>query len=143
VTGDDRRALVSRTLRLDGVFEIALGLLLATSPWTGLHAAMRLPPPAGVTLVVGLGVLLIPVGGWLILLARRWSAPIVMAIAIANAAGAVLFAVWLAASWAQFGAAGRWVIGATALVLDLLAALEWIGLGIGRGADASRAADPR
>lgn len=130
-TDGDRHARAGRVLWIDGVFEIGLGLLLATSPWTGLFLVMRLPPPAGVGLVVGIGVLLLPIGVWLMVLARTWSAPIVQAIALANAAGAVLFGAWLAAQWALFGSPGRLVVGVTALALAVLAALEWSAVGPG------------
>jgi hypothetical protein len=136
----DRHALVSGALRIDGIFEIALGLLLATAPWSGLLSAMRLPPPAGTGPVVAVGLALIPVGVWLLVLARRWSAPIVRVIAIANAAGALLFASWLAFGWGHFASPGRLVVGVTTLALALFATFEWSG---GGARDVDRAAPPR
>jgi hypothetical protein len=58
--------LTQSALIADGVFEIALGLLLATSPLTGLEHRMGLPPPGYTGVIVAAGLLLMPLGATLL-----------------------------------------------------------------------------
>ena len=124
----DARPLVAWTLWCDGVFEVVLGVLLATAPLTGLLAALGLPPPGWPQLVVGFGVLLLPVGAGLLLLSRRWTAGLVRALGLVNGAGALLFAFWLGWAWAAFAPAGRLLTGAVAGALALLGVVELAAL---------------
>lgn len=120
----DRSPLVAWTLWCDGVFELALGVLLATAPLTGLLDAFGLPAPAWPPVVVGFGVLLLPVGAGLVALSRRWTPDLVRTLGLVNAAGALLFAFWLGWAWPAFAAPGRLLTGITAGALAVLAAAE-------------------
>src|SRR5213594_1902884 len=113
----DPSPLVTRALWWDGVFELALGLVLASAPLTGLLRSLTFPPPASPALVVGFGIVLVPVGVWLLFLSRRWSAGIVAVLGI-----------WLERAWPGFSALGRQLTAGVALVLALLAACELAGL---------------
>jgi len=124
----DPSPLVTRALWWDGVFELALGLVLASAPLTGLLRSLTFPPPASPALVVGFGIVLVPEGGWLLFLSRRWSAGIVAVLGVLNAAGALLFGIWLERAWPGFSARGRQLTAGVALVLALLAACELAGL---------------
>src|SRR5919198_4830673 len=103
----DPNPVVAWTLWWDGVFELALGCLLASAPFTGLLKVLALPAPASPPLVAGFGLLLLPIGVWLLVLSRRWSAGLVTALGIMNAAGAAIFGVWLVSAWRGFGPLGR------------------------------------
>lgn len=125
---DDRHQLLAWTIWSDGLFELALGLTLATSPLTGLLGRLALAAPATPPLIVGFGLLLLPVGLGLLAVSRRRPPEVVVGLAAANAAGAVVLAGWLLWRWQEFGAAGQVVTGATAAALVTLALLELAGL---------------
>jgi hypothetical protein len=108
----------------DGVFEIALGLLLATIPLTGLEHQMRLPPPANTGVIVAAGLLLIPLGATLLALASIAPRRLVLALAAGNVVSAAVLAGWLVALWPHFAPAGAWVVGVTTVGLIVFGALE-------------------
>ena len=124
----DPNPVVAWALWWDGVFELVLGCFLASAPFTGLLGALGLPAPASPPRVVGFGFLLLPVGIWLLILSRRWSAGLVTVLGILNAAGAVLFGVWLGWAWGGFAPLGRQVTAGVALVLAVLATVELMGM---------------
>jgi hypothetical protein len=106
-------------LRLDAIFEIALGTLLALAwplgwfdlaGWEGWPAAV-------------IGLLLIAVGA--VLWVAPADAPTLRLLALANAGGALLFAVWLAVFWDSFDAAGALLVLIVIAALAALAAAEW------------------
>jgi hypothetical protein len=125
-------------LRLDGIFEGALGLLLLLSPATGLYTALALPGPASRPVVVAIGVLLLPLLPILWRAARAPQRAFVLALAGANGAGALLFVLWVVldragfpaagagfpAAGAGFPAAGAGFLLGVAAILAALAALE-------------------
>lgn len=113
-------------LRLDGTFEIALGLLLATSPLTGFHAARNLPAPATTPLVVGFGVLLVPVGIalWGASRGRGPGRSAIQGLALVNGAGAAIFALWVLLARASFPRDAATMVLLTAVVLAILAVLQ-------------------
>ncbi len=125
---DDRQRLAAWTIWCDGVFELALGLKLATSPLTGLLGRLMLPAPATPTLVTSFGLLLLPVGLGLLALSRRRTRVAVLALVGANAGGAVVLAGWLLLRWPAFGTAGQILTALTTAVLIILAVLELAGL---------------
>jgi len=124
----DARAAVTRAVWVDGVFELALGLLFATAPLTGLDDAMSLPAPASAAVLVAFGIALLAVGTWLVAFSTRWRARTVRALAYANLAGAALFAAWLAASWGEFASTGQVAVALVAAGLALLGAVELMAL---------------
>jgi hypothetical protein len=124
--------MVSRALWWDGIFELALGSVLAFAPLTGMMRALTLPPPASPAVVFGFGIALLPVGLWLLMLSRRWTAGIVTALGIVNAAGALFLGCWLARAWIGFSPSGRQLTAGVAVALALLAAAELGGLMLGR-----------
>src|SRR5947209_18325011 len=77
-------------LRLDGLVEAALGLVLISSPLTGLSAALRLPHPAVDPVLVGLGALLLPALPILRVAARQPRRRTLTIVAAANGASALL-----------------------------------------------------
>lgn len=117
-------ARTRQSIVADGIFEIVLGVLLATSPLTGLEAAMGLPPPAYRPVVVGLGVLLIPVGAGLIGQARRAGRTFVVGLAAGNVASAGVFGAWLVALWPRFAPVGAGVVAVTVAALLVVGVLE-------------------
>jgi hypothetical protein len=120
----DRRPLVAWTLWCDGVFELALGVLLATATLTGLLLALGLPAPAWPPVVVGLGLVLLPVGSGLVALSRRWTADMVRMLGVVNGTSSLLFAFWLGWGWGGFGSWGRLLAGIVAGALGVLAVVE-------------------
>ena len=125
---NDRDRLVAWTIWCDGLFELALGLTLATSPLTGLLGRLALPAPATPPLVVGSGLLLIPLGLALLAMSRRRTRVAVVSLAAANVAGAAVLSGWLLWRWQGFGGAGQVVTAVTAGALVILALLEFEGL---------------
>jgi len=120
----DPNPLVAWTLWCDGVFELALGCLLASAPLTGLLAGLQLASPASPPLVVGVGLALLPVGIGLVVLSQQWTTGLVVLVATLNTVGGFLFAAWLARAWADFAPPGRLLTGGVALGLALLAVAE-------------------
>ena len=120
----DHRPLVAWTLWSDGVFELALGVLLASAPLTGLLDAFGLPAPAWPPVVVGFGLVLLPVGAGLVALSGRWTEDLVRTLGLVNGAGALLFAIWLVWAWAGFAPPGRLLTGVVAVALAVLAVVE-------------------
>lgn len=111
-------------LRLDGVFEGLLGAILVVSPFVGLYDALALPEPASRPVVLIVGLLLLPL---LPVLWRASHAPrrsFVRALAIANGAGAALFALWVLVWNAAFQPAGAIFTLVVAAILAVLAILQ-------------------
>lgn len=113
---------LKRVIWCDGLFELVLGLLLATAMVTHLEVALPLHP----AVIVGFGIVLLPVGLGLLALARSPNRPIALALALANAGGAVVFGAWLAWRWSDFTVTGQMLVAVTSLVLAVLAGLELV-----------------
>jgi len=113
-------------LRLDGVFEMTLGLLLATSPLTAFRAVQVLPTPASPPVVVGFGLLLIPVGFalWVAARGRGPKRSVVQALALVNGVGALIFALWVLIGHASFRSDAAILVLRIAVVLGALAAFQ-------------------
>lgn len=110
-------------LRIDGVFEGVLGVLLILSPATGLYAALALPAPALRPVVVVVGVLLLPLLPilWRLSRAPQWRP--LLALAGANSAGALALLVWVVFWHTAFHPAGTafvLVVAAILFALDIL-----------------------
>jgi hypothetical protein len=111
-------------LRIDALFEGVLGVLLATSPLTGLSSALHLPPPAVEPVVIALGILLLPL---LPLLWRAGRAPrgqFVRALAAANGTTALVFVLWLLIWHGAFHAASAAFVLVVAGVLATLSVAQ-------------------
>jgi hypothetical protein len=110
----DARTLV----RIDAVFEGALGVVLLLGAATGGLGAADFPHPVGTVAVVVVGCLL------LVLAAVLWGGGAsVTALAVGNAATAVAALVWLVAA-AGFSSAGAWLLGLTIAGLAALAVTQ-------------------
>jgi hypothetical protein len=105
-----------------------LGIALATVPLSGFLSMLALPAPASPPVVVAVGIVLVVAGGLLIALARHPTADVLLAVAVANAAGVVLFAVWLALAWVDFGTSARVLIQLVGAALAALAAVELVAV---------------
>jgi hypothetical protein len=112
------RALV----RADAIFEVVLGVPLATSRRTGLIRRLRVPAPDG--LVVAFGAGLLPFAGVLWALAERPGRAPVLALAGVNAATAATLGGWLLARREEFDGAGAAVVAGTAAALAGFAVTE-------------------
>jgi hypothetical protein len=111
-------------LRVDGVFEAVLGLVLLASPITGLYAALALPSPAVKPVVVGLGILLVPLLPVLWLQSRDPRRQQVLGLATGNGLGALVFALWVLLWNRDFNTAGAAFVLTVAGILAVLAALQ-------------------
>jgi hypothetical protein len=116
-----------RILRLDGIFELLLASMILVPAASGadMEAAFGLNEWA----VVGIGIALVPVGA-LLLLAKP-DRPTLLALGVANAAGAGVFAIYLVARAAEMNAYGIIVLVAAIAGLVALAVAE-MRLGIDR-----------
>jgi hypothetical protein len=111
-------------VRLDGVFEAVLGLVLIVEGTVGLLDSSDFPSPVGTPIIVVFGLLLVGLGvvlWWLASSARVTR--LLVALAAANAVTAVLAVVWLVAG-NGFSAMGTALIVATAAALAALAAVQ-------------------
>src|SRR5262245_15076146 len=111
-------------LRIDGGFEAVLGALLILSPATGLYSALSLPNPATKPVVIVCGLLLLPLFPILWRAARAPQRRFVLALAAANGAGALVFALWVLVGNRTFHPAGAAFVLAVAGVLAILAVLQ-------------------
>ena len=111
-----------RLLRLDALFEVALGGPLLALGMTGRHELLRLPPPASDGRLAAFGGGLLPFAGLLVLASRRPAKRFLQALAVGNATTSLLFTGWLVAGRRETGARGAVVLGATAGLLLALAA---------------------
>lgn len=111
-------------LRADGLFEAVLGLLLITSPLTGLSGALDLPDPTRTPVLVAFGVLLLPVLPILWAASRAPRRQLVLTLAAANGAGAIIFALWVLIWHGAFHPAGAAFVLSVAAILAPLAALQ-------------------
>ena len=125
---DRRDRLVAWTIWCDGLFELTLGVALATSTLTGLLGRLALPAPATPPVAVGFGLLLLPIGFALLALSRRRPTATAVGLAGANIAGAAVLGGWLLWRWQEFAGAGQVLTGVTSVALVLLALLELAGL---------------
>jgi hypothetical protein len=111
-------------LGVDGVFEALLGVLLVLSPVTGLYSALQLPHPAARPVVVGFGLLLLPLLPILWRDSRSPRRPLVLALAGVNGAGALVLALWVLIWRGAFHPAGAAFVLAVAAILAVLAVLQ-------------------
>ena len=111
-------------LRIDGGFEALLGALLIISPATGLYGALDLPTPASKPLLIAIGLLLIPLLPILWFVSRTPRRQQLLALAGANGAGSLVFALWVLLWNGAFNPAGATLVLAVAIILALLAALQ-------------------
>jgi hypothetical protein len=124
-------ARVRTLLRVDAVFEFVLAVALIYIGLTGLDDDLGLPDPANTVVTAGFGVLLLPVGVALWLMARAKETPqrwFVLGLAAANGLGALVFLLWLLVLGEDFGTGGALLAGAIAVGLALLAFAEWRAL---------------
>jgi hypothetical protein len=111
-------------LRIDGVFEALLGALLIISPATGLYGTLNLPTPASKPLLIGFGLLLLPLLPILWFVSRAPRRQQMLALAGANGAGSLVFALWVLLWNGAFNPAGATLVFVVAIILALLAALQ-------------------
>jgi hypothetical protein len=103
-------------VRLDAVFEVALGLALVLAAATGALDGSDFPRPVGSVLLSAIGVLLVLLG------AAIWHGRVGQgALALGNAVSAVAGIVWLAAT-SGFSEAGTAVVVLAVAGLAVLAA---------------------
>jgi hypothetical protein len=111
---------VRMALRLDALFELALAtaVLVPAASGVDLEGAFALNEWA----VIGIGALLVPVGlaVWL----AKPDRPTLLTIGLANAAGAVIFAVYLVVWADEMNSYGLTAVAAAFLGLALLAVAE-------------------
>ena len=125
--GMSRAGWISRArllLRIDGVFEALLGALLALSPATGLYTALNLPNPASKPVVIGVGLLLLPLLPILWLASRAPQRKLVLALAGANGGGSLVFALWVLLRNGAFNPAGAAFVLIVAIILAVLATMQ-------------------
>jgi hypothetical protein len=111
-------------LRIDGVFEAVLGVFLIGSAVGGGWPALELPVPATRPVMVGVGLLLLPVLPVLWLASRAPRPRMVRLLAAANGVGALLFGLWVVVWHGAFNPAGTALILSVAGILATLAALQ-------------------
>jgi hypothetical protein len=105
-------------VRLDALFEAALGVSLVAAAAAGALGGRDFPQPVGRTLVAVAGALLVAIGA---VLWRGWIG--LRGLAAANLATAFAALAWLAAV-SQFSAAGRAVVAVVVVGLVALAVAE-------------------
>ena len=89
-------SLVRTVLRIDAAFELLLGLALVTAPATGLKGWLALPAPMDANWAyIALGVALIFAAVAIFEWSRHPAPAHLLALALLNDAGGILFAVWL------------------------------------------------
>jgi hypothetical protein len=120
------QAPIRLVLRIDALFELALGLVLAASPVTGLHDALQLPNAVSAPVVIGFGLLLLPIAAmvWSAARAEAPSEGFLALLAALNVGGALLALVWVVLGRDSFGAAGIVAVLAVALALAVLGVVE-------------------
>lgn len=111
-------------LRIDGLFEGVLGVLLVLSPITGLASDLALPDPATTPVLVGLGALLLLVCAVLWIASRHPRPQFLRMLAIANGAGCLLFAGWVTIWHASFNHLGALFVLTVAAILGILAVVQ-------------------
>jgi hypothetical protein len=111
-------------LRADALFEVALGVPLATGRRTGLLDRLEFPPPASDGIAAAFGAGLLPFAGVLWAAASEPTRPRMLAIGAANLATAGLLGTWLARTRRRAEPSARRVIGTTAAALAALGVAE-------------------
>ena len=113
-------------LRADAVLDLALGLVLLLATWDGLYAALDLPHAEPGFFAQLAGGLLVAFSYLLWIAPRdvRLSRAVSAAAAVANAAGVLLIAAWLALGELHVEGLGTVLLAAIAVVLALFAVLE-------------------
>ena len=108
-------------VKLDGLFEAALGIVLAAGAAAGLLGSGDFPHPVGRALVAAAGCGLVLVGA---VLWRSAATPgLLRGLAGANLVTAMAAAVWLGAA-AGFSRSGSALVGTAAAVLALLGIVQ-------------------
>jgi hypothetical protein len=105
-------------VRLDALFEGVLGVILLLAGVTGALDASDFPRPVGTVVLL--------LAGWLLLMlcGLIWSGHVgLQALALGNAAGALLGLLWLLAA-GGWSAAGAAIVGVTVGALAVLAAAQ-------------------
>jgi carbon monoxide dehydrogenase subunit G len=113
-----------RLLRADAMFELGLGVPLATGGLTGLQTALELPRPASDEVVKALGAALIPFSAVLWRESARPAPGRLAALAAVNGATGAALAGWLVRSRDGMNPLGAATVGGTAAVLLALAGAE-------------------
>lgn len=111
-------------LRIDGLFEALIGVLLLTSPVTGLFDAIRLPSPAVEPVVVVAGLPLLPLLPVLWRASRTPKRQALVTLAAANGLSAIVFCLWVAVWHSAFSAAGAAFVLTVAGALAILAIVQ-------------------
>jgi uncharacterized protein YndB with AHSA1/START domain len=117
-------ATARRLLRADALFELGLGLPLATAAASGLHDELDLPAPASELVTTAFGASLVPAAAVLWAASRRPRRRSLQAVAAVNAISGALLAGWIARERDDTGPLGAAAVGGTAAVLLALAAAE-------------------
>ena len=105
-------------VRLDALFEGALGIVLLLGAATGVLDGSDFPPPVGTALLL--------IAGWVLLAlcSLIWSGRVgLRALAVGNVVSALAGLVWLLAA-EGWSAAGASLVGVTVAVLAVLAAAQ-------------------
>ena len=111
-------------VRVDGLFEAALGVVLLSGALTGALGAGDFPAPVGAPLIAAFGIALLGVAVVLWLLTRGPVAPrLLRVLAAANLTTAAAAVVWLLAA-SGFSSAGAALTLATAACLAALGAAQ-------------------
>lgn len=113
-----------RLLRADALFELGLGVPLATGGISGMHAALELPRPASEPVATAFGASLVPAAAVLWAASSRPRRRPLQAIAAVNAISGAVLAAWIARERDETGALGTATVGGTAVALLALAAAE-------------------
>lgn len=123
-----RWAEVRLILRIDALFELVLGLTLVASPATGVHDALKLPDAVSEAVVIGFGILLLPVAAvlWSAARAEQPSDRFLALLAALNIATALLALVWVVLARDAFGDPGIVAVLAVALALAVLGVIEGV-----------------
>jgi hypothetical protein len=111
-------------LRIDGLFEAALGALLIVSALTGFSSTLGLPFPATDPVLIAAGLLLLPLLPLLWAHSHRPQRSLLRALAVGNGVGALFFILWVLIWHSKFHAAGAVLVVAVSGILALLAVFQ-------------------
>jgi len=107
--------------RLDGLYCLVLGALLAAGSWDALYETLDLPVPKPAVYAQVAGIVLLV---FAYLLWRRDPRPLAGPVAAGNAASAALLVVWLVTGKLEAGALGTTLVALVAAGLAAFALVE-------------------
>ncbi|MEX2227302.1 MAG: hypothetical protein WEB52_12725 [Dehalococcoidia bacterium] len=107
-------------LRIDALFELALATLVVVAAATGVDVGEAFALNEWLVIVIGIALVPVGVGLWL----AKPDRPTLLTIGVANAVGAVAFAVYLALRGGEMNGYGLAVVTAAVVGLVALAVAE-------------------